>query len=169
MISYSRFATRCCFLLGLAVACSSITLSCRADESSPAPRPPAARVSFTKATQAPPSAVTMDRRGNLYIADPVNGQVVLMYPDGSQVLFAMGLRTPTGMAVDSKGRLYVSEGSHGTIQCIRPNGIKTLVAEGLCRPSAIVIDRDGDLIVACPGDGAIAKIKGVSAILADAL
>ena len=168
-MSYSHTATRCCFLLGLAVALTSFYPACRADDTSPAPRASAAKISFTKATQAPPSAVTMDRRGNLYIADPENGQVILMYPDGSQVLFAMGLRTPTGLAVDAKGRLYVAEGSHGTIQCICPNGTKTLVAEGLSRPTGIAVDRDGNLTVACPGNGSIARIKGVGAVVEGAL
>jgi len=145
-------------ILGLLV--SMMSLSCRSNQTDSGVLPVRIKVTQLTANVTTPSAITMDRRGNLYVVDREKGCVDVIMPDGTKTVLAEGLATPTGIAVDFKGRAYVCEASLGTIQCIHPSGEITRVAEGLCQPAGITLDRDGDLIVACKGNGSIVKIEG---------
>ncbi len=148
----------CLAILGLLV--SMMLLSCRSNETGSGVLPVRIKVTQLTANVTTPSAITMDRRGNLYVVDREKGRVELIMPDGTKTVFAEGLATPTGIAVDFKGRVYVCEALPGTVQCIHPSGEMTRVADGLCQPAGITLDLDGGLIVACKGSGSIVKIEG---------
>ena len=147
-------------MVGLGFLVSMMLLSCRSNETDTGTLPVTIKTIHLTAKMSAPSAITMDRRGNLYVVDREKGWVELILPDGTKTVFAEGLNTPTGIVVDIKGRVYVCEALPGTVQCIHPSGAMTCVAKGLSHPSGITLDRDGDLFVACKGDGSIVKIEG---------
>jgi len=66
-----------------------------------------------------PSQIASDTMGNLYIADPGRGKV-LMYPAGSGAAttsstVGTGLMLPTGVAIDGAGDLFIADSSSGTV------------------------------------------------------
>lgn len=145
-------------MVGLGFILSVIFFLCSENETAAGTLSLMEKVKPLTTTMSTPCAITMDRRGNLYVVDREKGCVEVIMPDGMKTVFAEGLNTPTGIAVDSKGQVYVCEALPGTVQCIHPSGKMTRVAEGLRNPSGITLDRDGGLIVACKGDGSIVKI-----------
>lgn len=150
---------RCC-LVGLGFLVLMMFLSCTNSDTDAGTLPVRIKVRQLTTNVTTPSAITMDRRGNLYVVDREKGCVDVIMPGGSKKVFAEGLKTPTGIVVDVKGRVFVCEALSGTVQCIHPSGAMTRVAEGLCYPSGITTDRDGGLLVACKGNGSIVKIEG---------
>ena len=49
------------------------------------------------------SSLTVDRTGNVFVADYDNGIIYKYKPTGSRAIFALGLHHPVGMAFDSSG------------------------------------------------------------------
>ena len=147
-------------MVGIGFILSMMLLSCSSNEIEPEASALTKKVTRLMGKTSTPSAITMDRRGNLYVANYEKGCVEVIMPDGMKTVFAEGLTTPTGIAVDSKGKVYVCEALPGTVQCIHPCGTMTCVADGLSYPSGITIGRDGHLFVACKGDDSIVKVGG---------
>jgi sugar lactone lactonase YvrE len=133
-----------------------------------------------------PSALAMDRGGNLYVADTGNHAIRKISPDGKVTTlagngkpgFADGrgalaqFNGPVGVAVDDAGIVYVADTYNDRIRRIAPDGTVTTVAgngqpglqdggalaAAFDTPSAIAVARNGILYVADTGNNAIRRV-----------
>lgn len=133
-----------------------------------------------------PSALAIDRLGNLYVADTGNNAIRKVAPDGSVSTLAGGgepgyldgngraarFNGPVGVAVDREGNVYVADtyndrirriGRDGTVTTLAGSGSPgsldgTGTAAAFDTPSAIVVDKNGLLFVADTGNDAIRRI-----------
>src|SRR3972149_3063355 len=99
--------------------------------------------------------------GALFVAETSTGRIMLINPDGSEEVFAEGLKYPQDLVLDSESNLYVVTGpddftgnelfktpnNGDTITCIKQDGsINTIASiEGV---SALSISSEGDLFAA---------------------
>ncbi|MBA4094542.1 MAG: gluconolaconase, partial [Candidatus Accumulibacter sp.] len=133
-----------------------------------------------------PSALAIDRLGNLYVADTGNHAIRKITPDGSVSTLAgdgqpgdadgqgraARFNAPVGVAVDARGNVYVADTYNDRIRRIAPDGMVTTIAGGarpgnadgpgasaaFDTPSAIAAGKDGTLFVADTGNHAIRRI-----------
>lgn len=61
------------------------------------------------------SAVVVDGRGRVAVADPASGQVLRLEPGGVRRVLASGLARPVALACDRDGGLYVACQGDGTV------------------------------------------------------
>ena len=76
-----------------------------------------------------PRGVTIDKQGNLYVADMANNRVQVFGPDGKSLrtIGSAGsgegqFQEPRGIAVDSQGNLYVADTWNARVQKFDPSG-----------------------------------------------
>jgi sugar lactone lactonase YvrE len=133
-----------------------------------------------------PSAIALDRNGNLYVADTGNHAVRKVARDGAVTTLAGGgqpgfadgqgaaarFNGPVGIAVGVHGAVYVADTYNDRIRRIAPDGTVTTLAgtgkPGMAdgpaaaaafdTPTAIAVARDGTLFVADTGNDAIRRI-----------
>lgn len=132
-----------------------------------------------------PSALAIDRLGNLYVADTGNNAIRKIGPDGRVTTLAGGERGyqdgsgraarfdgPVGVAVDRAGNVYVADTYNDRIRRIAPDGTVTTVAgsgtpggadgsgaaSAFDTPGGIAIDKAGVLYVADTGNDAVRRI-----------
>jgi len=104
-----------------------------------------------------PTFCTIDKDGNIFLAEYSKGTVVKITPDGKQTIIASGIDKPRFPVLDSLGNLYV--GSYdGTIQKISPDGTKTIIASGIWSPQGMGVDGKDTLYIAGGYDGKIYRI-----------
>jgi sugar lactone lactonase YvrE len=139
-----------------------------------------------------PSALAIDRLGNLYVADTHNNAIRKVAPDGSvstlagggEAGYADGVKRaarfdgPVGVAVDRDGNVYVADtyndrirriGRDGAVTTVAGSGVPayldgTAMAAAFDTPGAIVVDRHGVLFVADTGNNAIRRIDETGAV-----
>jgi sugar lactone lactonase YvrE len=128
-----------------------------------------------------PSALAIDRLGNLYVADTHNNAIRKVAPDGSVSTLAgndAGFDGPVGVAVDRDGNVYVADTYNDRIRRIGKDGAVTTVAgsgmpdyldgtgsaAAFDTPSAIAVDKHGVLFVADTGNNAIRRIDKTGAV-----
>ena len=133
-----------------------------------------------------PSALALDRAGNLYVADTGNHAIRKVAPSGSVTTLAgdgqagyqdgvgraARFNGPVGLAVDKDGNVYVADTYNDRIRRIAPDGTVTTLAgagqpgnadgpapaAGFDTPTAIVVDKKGTLFVADTGNDAVRRI-----------
>jgi sugar lactone lactonase YvrE len=105
-----------------------------------------------------PSAVAVDRLGNLYVGNALGGTVVKMTPAGLVSTYATGFSNVTGLAFDAAGNLYVADGTPGTVSKVTPAGVVTVFASGLTSPHGLAFDAAGNLYVANTGKNTVVKV-----------
>jgi sugar lactone lactonase YvrE len=113
-----------------------------------------------------PSQVTVDAAGNLYVADPGQG-AVLMYPAGSSTSTSIGtgLSSPTGVAVDGAGDVFIADNGNVYEIPYGPSGLNmsaqaTLVS-GLGSNLNLAADSLGNLYIADPDNNRVVKVSFV--------
>jgi phage tail-like protein len=103
---------------------------------------------------ARPAGLAIDRRGLLYVADPVARRVVVVDPaDGSVRAILNGglLVEPVDVAVSATGRVYVADRAGGKIAIYSPRLQRTgtiVPPIATPKPIAVMVDHDGSLLVA---------------------
>ncbi|NWJ40970.1 MAG: hypothetical protein HXX12_08355 [Geothrix sp.] len=135
-----------------------------------------------------PNSLSIDHKGNLFVADLANHAVRKITPKGVVTTFAGKLRAlgdadgpasvarfnrPHGIAVGDDGTVYVTDAVNHTIRKITPDGrVVTVAGKALhpgsmdgvgtearfLMPFAIAVDRNGTMFVADRGNDAIRKI-----------
>ena len=135
-----------------------------------------------------PTALVLDSRGNIFVADRNNSLIRKIAPDGTVTTVAgtvgstgstdaLGtrakFRNPSGLAIDSGGNLYVADTDNNLIRRVAPNGAVTTIAGkvgpvfftngvGSCgrfnSPTSIAIDTNGTLYVSDRYNNAIRQI-----------
>lgn len=135
-----------------------------------------------------PQGITLDRQGNLYVADTLN-HTIRRIDRANNVTTIAGAAgacgsndgrgsaarfcEPQDIEVDDGGYLYVADTGNSTIREISPTGqVRTLAgaagqcgsvdgpaaAARLCRAAGLTIDGGGNLFVADTGNGTIRRI-----------
>jgi sugar lactone lactonase YvrE len=139
-----------------------------------------------------PSALAIDRLGNLYVADTRNNAIRKVAPDGTVTTLAGGgdagyvdaigraarFDGPVGVAVDRAGIVYVADTYNDRIRRIGKDGTVTTVAgsgapddidgtgsaAAFDTPTGIAVDKHGVLFVADTGNDAIRRIDKTGAV-----
>jgi len=150
------------------------------------------RGAATAAQLNAPQGLTVDRHGNLYIADSYNHCVRRRATDGSITTVA-GTGTPgfagddgpataalfnfpTGVAVDSQGNLFIADSLNHRVRRVGVDGHIITVIGGepgggsgsepaipLHYPSTVAVDQFGNVLVADPFHHRVWKVSGVAA------
>ncbi|WP_328612786.1 NHL repeat-containing protein [Amycolatopsis sp. NBC_00355] len=134
----------------------------RTDQQAP---PPEFRTAFGRGGPGPgqftsPAGITVDARGQLWVADTGNDRVQAFTRDGKLVRVLAGrLKAPEAVAVDAAGNVYVADtGNHRVAQYAWWGGfVREFGAGELDNPRGIALDSAGRLLVADTGHRRVAR------------
>ncbi|MEU0936726.1 hypothetical protein [Embleya sp. NPDC005971] len=132
-----------------------------------------------------PFSLTVDRDGNVYVADSSLHRVYKVSPGGGIAVVAGngtagytadgGAATaaridfPLGLAVDDAGNLYIADQTSHRVRKVGTTGVLTTVDNpGSRSPSDVAVDADGNLYIAEYGTNSVTRVdaKGVVTTLA---
>lgn len=133
-----------------------------------------------------PTAIAIDKNGNLYVADYGNNLIRKIEPNATVTTLAGGgpgtavngpgsvasFKNPQGVAVDAAGNVYVADAGNNQIRKITSIGlVSTFAGSGVAgaedgaalsasfsRPSGIAVDQGGTVFVADAANNLIRKI-----------
>jgi hypothetical protein len=119
-----------------------------------------------------PSQVAVDAAGNVYVADPGQGKV-LMYAAGSgasskPTSIGTGLTAPTGVAVDGSGDVFIADSGNAYEVPFGPSGLNsagqvTLVGGLGTTGLQLAADGSDNLYIADPSNGRVVKLSNIGA------
>ena len=115
-----------------------------------------------------PSQVAVDAAGNVYVADPGQGKVMMFAAGASSAAsVGTGLTSPTGVAVDGAGDVFIADSGTGTVYEV-PMGSSGLnaagqwtVVGGLGSNLSLAADNLGDLYVADPSNNQVVRVSSI--------
>ncbi len=113
--------------------------------------PPAPQVTFLRSYRVSfnsPARLAVDADDQVYVADPINGRIVVRGADGRVVHQQNDLGFPNSVAVDSQGRIYVGDRNAGAVTVYTPGW----------QPLLVLGQGDGEFQL--PGDIAIHATSG---------
>jgi len=130
-------------------------------------------VPITGASLGSLSRAVSDGAGNLYIADPVNNDVVKVDTSGNATVlvgasgatYTFSLSAPGGIAIDTSGKLYIADTGHNEIVVLPRGGPVSVMSTGGTQtnsPSAVAVDPAGTVWVAMAGLGHVYGFNGGS-------
>jgi len=114
-VTYRQLETRCllvCLIVTLPAAAPAV---CGGGGTSSLPAPAVAYLRSYRASFGAPTRLALDASGNVYVADPAQGRVVVRAPSGRILATVGGLGRPVSIAVDANGRRYVGNGAAGNV------------------------------------------------------
>jgi DNA-binding beta-propeller fold protein YncE len=118
-----------------------------------------------------PTAIAVDRNGNVLIADTGNGRIEKFSPTGTFITSIGQFEAPNGLAIDRGGNIYVAEiGAKHRVQKLAPDG--KFIAEwkgpepGFYGPRRITIGPDDSVYVVDSGRNRIVKFSSDGQVLA---
>ena len=124
-----------------------------------------------------PTAIAVDSKGSVLIADTGNGRIEKFSPSGAFLSTIESAGTehgesfqPSGIAADHAGNLYVADTSRHRVEKLAPDG--TLIAEwkgpdpGFYGPRGIAIGGDNSIYVVDQGRTRIVKFSSVGGVMA---
>lgn len=98
-----------------------------------------------------PTALTVDREGNLYVANANSSDVVVYAPGSSVPLRTItdGVAAPAALAFDAEGYLYVANDVVASVTVYSPsvNKLVRTITAGLTGPYDLALDPSGNLYV----------------------
>ncbi|WP_299433187.1 hypothetical protein [uncultured Aquimarina sp.] len=103
-------------------------------------------------------AVTVDRRGNVYVSEygqfvetgGTGTRVMKVSKDGEVSEFITGLKGPLGSAVDNQGNFYVNHAGNlvtGEVLKVAPDGSKEILATVDGWPTGLTLDHENNIYV----------------------
>jgi len=141
-----------------------------------------------------PAGITVDKSGNVYVADQANSLIRLITPSGQVSTFAgtqgisgsangigaaASFSLPAGVAVGLNGNVYVADTTNSTIRMITPTGsVSTLAGRAgttgsingsgsgasFYLPQGVAADAEGNVYVADTGNSIIRKITSTGEV-----
>ncbi len=104
-----------------------------------------------------PSALAINEKGELFVADKGNGAVRKILAPGLISTEVEGLSSPQGLCVDAEGRLLIAE--LGRVDRLEANG-RLVTMAAVESPSGIAVSKDGSLFVSDQAKHRILKFSG---------
>lgn len=93
-----------------------------------------------------PTGVTVDKAGNIYVADYANSLVKkIPVGGGAPVVLGSGFNKPTGVALDVAGNLYVADWGNGAIKKILASDGSIVAINNAGKPYGIAVDATGNI------------------------
>jgi sugar lactone lactonase YvrE len=91
-----------------------------------------------------PTGISVDKEGNIYIADRNNDRIVKLDSEGKFVFELKGFNKPHSLVLDDIGNIYVADRNNNRIQKFSPAGellmtITTAVEYSLNKPQGVIV------------------------------
>ncbi len=128
-----------------------------------------------------PTALTVDARGHVWVADTRNNAIRQLTPTGTVTTLLLGasvdsdaaLRRPLSLAVTHDGVLYVGEMARGRVLQVSTDGRWQVITgatpyQRLARPAGLALAGDGGLYVTDAGSYRVHRIAHLNAVNAAA-